>query len=71
MKRSLFIISALLGLVFTKPLTLKWYGAFNILDGYIPDQRSLLYSGVDESDPWRAVIANTLSQQNAAAFTRV
>jgi TonB-dependent receptor len=49
-----------------KPLTLKWYGAFNILDGYIPDQRRLLYSRVDESDPWRSVIANTLSQQSGS-----
>ena len=30
-----------------KPVTLKWYGAFNILDGYIPDQRRLLYSRMD------------------------
>jgi len=49
-----------------KPLTLKWYGAFNILDGYIPDQRRLLYSREDETNPWRAVIANTLSQQSGS-----
>ncbi|HEU5165962.1 MAG TPA: TonB-dependent receptor [Chitinophagaceae bacterium] len=47
-----------------KPLTLKWYGAFNILDGYIPDQRRLVYSRVNPNDPWRAVIANSLSQQS-------
>ena len=49
-----------------KPITLKWYGAFNILDGYIPDQRRLLYSRETETDPWRAVIANTLSQQSGS-----
>ena len=49
-----------------KPLTLKWYGAFNILDGYIPDQRRLLYSRENTTDPWRAVIANTLSQQSGS-----
>jgi len=49
-----------------KPLTLKWYGAFNILDGYIPDQRRLLYSRENATDPWRAVIANTLSQQSGS-----
>jgi len=49
-----------------KQLTLKWYGAFNILDGYIPDQRRLVYSRVNITDPWRAVIANTLSQQSGS-----
>lgn len=49
-----------------KDLTLKWYGAFNILDGYIPDQRRLVYSRVNTTDPWRAVIANTLSQQSGS-----
>jgi outer membrane receptor protein involved in Fe transport len=49
-----------------KPLTLKWFGAFNILDGYIPDQRRLLYSRANETDPWRAVIANSLSQQSGS-----
>ena len=48
------------------PLTLKWYGAFNILDGYIPDQRRLVYSRINTTDPWRAVIANTLSQQSGS-----
>jgi len=50
----------------SKPLVLKWYGAFNILDGYIPDQRRLLYSRASETDPWRAVIANSLSQQSGS-----
>jgi len=50
----------------TAPLKLKWYGSFNILDGYIPDQRRILYSRETESDPYRAVIANSLSQQSGS-----
>jgi TonB-dependent receptor len=47
-------------------LKLKWYGAFNILDGYIPDQRRILYSREKEQDPFRLVIANSLSQQSGS-----
>ncbi len=50
----------------TTPLKLKWYGAFNILDGYIPDQRRILYSRATDQDPYRAVISNTLSQQSGS-----
>jgi outer membrane receptor protein involved in Fe transport len=49
-----------------KQLKFKWYGAFNILDGYIPDQRRLLYSRASVTDPYRAVIANSLSQQSGS-----
>ena len=48
------------------PVKLKWYGAFNILDGYIPDQRRILYSRATEQDPFRAVISNSLSQQSGS-----
>lgn len=48
------------------PLKFKWYGAFNILDGYNPDQRRLLYSKFSEQDPYSAVIANSLSQQSGS-----
>lgn len=50
----------------TKSLKLKWYGAFNILDGYVPDQRRILYSKTNASDPYRLVISNTLSQQSGS-----
>lgn len=50
----------------TPQLRFKWYGAFNILDGYIPDQRRILYSRATEQDPFRAVISNTLSQQSGS-----
>ena len=26
------------------PLAFKWYGAFNVLDGYVPDQRRIAYT---------------------------
>ncbi len=51
-----------------KELKLKWYGAFNILDGYIPDQRRLTYSK-DLASPgsrYSAIIANVLSQQSGS-----
>lgn len=48
-----------------KPVKLKWYGAFNILDGHSPDQRRLTY---DESTAggYVAIISNTLSQQSGS-----
>ncbi len=50
-----------------KPLKLKWYGAFNILDGYIPDQRRILYSRASgSSSPYSLVLANSLSQQSGS-----
>ncbi len=49
-----------------KNLKLKWYGAFSILDGYVPDQRRILYSKSDPSDPFSLVISNTLSQQSGS-----
>ena len=51
----------------TKPLKFKWYGAFNILDGYIPDQRRILYTQDPTStDPYKLLISNTLSQQSGS-----
>jgi len=51
----------------TSPLKFKWYGAFNILDGYIPDQRRILYSkNLNSSDPYKNIISRTLSQQNGS-----
>lgn len=48
------------------PVRLKWYGSFNILDGYNPDQRRLLYSKSDPQGAYSAVIANSLSQQSGS-----
>lgn len=51
----------------TKSTKLKWYGAFNILDGYIPDQRRILYSKTEGSaNPYSLVISNSLSQQSGS-----
>ncbi len=50
-----------------KPVKFKWYGAFNILDGYIPDQRRILYSKTSNTpDPYTLLIANSLSQQSGS-----
>ncbi|MBI5370619.1 MAG: TonB-dependent receptor [Sphingobacteriales bacterium] len=50
-----------------KPLKLKWYGAFNILDGYIPDQRRITYTrAVNTQDPFRLLLSNNLSQSSGS-----
>ena len=49
-----------------KALKFKWYGAFNILDGYIPDQRRLVYEREFAQDKYTAIIANSLSQQSGS-----
>ncbi|HMU45519.1 MAG TPA: TonB-dependent receptor [Chitinophagaceae bacterium] len=50
----------------TTKLKGKWYGSFNILDGYIPDQRRIQYSRESAADPYRLIISNTLSQQSGS-----
>ena len=50
----------------SKALKFKWYGAFNILDGYIPDQRRLTYERATTQDIYEATIANSLSQQSGS-----
>ena len=50
-----------------KPLKFKWYGAFNILDGYVPDQRRILYTRASNTqDPYRLLLSNSLSQQSGS-----
>lgn len=45
----------------------KWYGAFSILDGYIPDQRRIAYSRLTGSqNPYSLLLSNTLSQQSGS-----
>ena len=66
-KQNTFFTSQLTGEhTLAKSLRLKWYGAFNILDGYIPDQRRILYSRATPQDPFTAIIANSLSQQSGS-----
>jgi outer membrane receptor protein involved in Fe transport len=50
----------------TKKIKLKWYGAFNILDGYIPDQRRILYTKSTSGDPYRLLISNSLAQNSGS-----
>ncbi len=50
----------------TKNIKFKWYGAFNILDGYVPDQKRLVYERETTNDPYEAIIANSLSQQSGS-----
>jgi len=48
-------------------LKFNWYGAFNILDSYSPDQRRILYTkSLNGSDPYTLSISNTLSQQSGS-----
>jgi outer membrane receptor protein involved in Fe transport len=48
-------------------LKFNWYGAFNILDAYTPDQRRILYTkSANGVDPFVLNISNTLSQQSGS-----
>ena len=50
-----------------RQLKFKWYGAFNILDGYVPDQRRILYSKTSgTNDPYKLLLSNSLSQQTGS-----
>ena len=51
----------------TQKLKFNWYGAFNILDAYSPDQRRILYTkDIAGTDPYVLNISNTLSQQSGS-----
>lgn len=48
-------------------LKLKWYGSFNILDGYSPDQRRISYvRNQGSQDVYRLQLANSLSQESGS-----
>jgi len=49
---------------------LKWYGSFNILDQYIPDQRRLFYTqdGNDPTAPYYALLGAGASQKSGSIF---
>ncbi|CAN5518748.1 TonB-dependent receptor [soil metagenome] len=49
---------------------LKWYGAFNILDQYVPDQRRVQYNQNRSSgnEPYNLLISGTLSQKSGSRF---
>jgi outer membrane receptor for ferrienterochelin and colicin len=51
----------------SQKLKFNWYGAFNILDAYTPDQRRILYTkGLGTSNPYVLNISNSLSQQSGS-----
>ncbi len=51
----------------TGRIKFKWYGAFNILDGYSPDQRRYQYTRpVGSQRPYEFLIANTLAQESGS-----
>ncbi len=51
----------------SQKLKFNWFGAFNILDAYTPDQRRIMYTkNVDGTDPYVLNISNTLSQQSGS-----
>ena len=51
----------------SQKLKFNWYGAFNILDAYTPDQRRIIYTkGVETSNPYVLNISNSLSQQSGS-----
>lgn len=48
-------------------IVLKWYGAFNILDGYVPDQRRIQYTKQNiASAPYLLLVSNTLAQNSGS-----
>ncbi|MEY4812191.1 MAG: hypothetical protein RLZZ462_1064 [Bacteroidota bacterium] len=51
----------------SQKLKFNWFGAFNILDAYTPDQRRILYTkSANGLDPFVLNISNTLSQQSGS-----
>jgi TonB-dependent receptor len=51
----------------SQKLKFNWFGAFNILDAYTPDQRRILYTkSANGTDPFVLNISNTLSQQSGS-----
>lgn len=49
------------------PLKFKWYGAFNILDGYSPDQRRIVYTRTSGTqNPYSLLVGNSLSQESGS-----
>ncbi|MFY7963914.1 MAG: TonB-dependent receptor domain-containing protein, partial [Chitinophagaceae bacterium] len=54
-------------------LKFKWFGSFNILDGYQPDQRRILYrkSNTTPNQPYEMLIADVLSQRSGNRFNQM
>ena len=72
-RQTMFFNTQLLGehnLVNWGGLKLKWYGSFNILDQYIPDQRRLQYiqDETQPGSPYIALISGGNSQKSGSRF---
>ncbi|MBO9563074.1 MAG: TonB-dependent receptor [Niastella sp.] len=67
-KQNTFFTTQLIGEhTLAAPLRLKWYGSFNILDGYSPDQRRIVYTRTTGTqNPYNLLIANSLSQESGS-----
>ena len=54
----------------SKNIKLRWYGGFNILDQYIPDQRRLFYTqdGSDSTAPYYALLGLGAGQKSGSIF---
>ena len=54
---------------------LRWYGAFNVLDGYTPDQRRIFYrkenAGSSAANGYQMLIGDVLSQRSGNRFTQM
>lgn len=51
----------------SKPLKFKWYGAFNILDGYSPDQRRYQYTRpTGTQQAYLFLMGNSLAQESGS-----
>lgn len=49
------------------PIKFKWYGAFNILDGYSPDQRRFQYTrSTGTQNPYQFLVGNSLAQESGS-----
>jgi TonB-dependent receptor len=46
----------------------RWYGSFNILDQYIPDQRRLQFNQPANGGPYSLLISNTRSQKSGSRY---
>ncbi|MCP9750529.1 TonB-dependent receptor [Ferruginibacter sp. HRS2-29] len=51
----------------TTPLKFKWYGSFNILDGYSPDQKRFQYTRTTGTqNPFLFLVGNSLAQESGS-----
>ena len=51
----------------SSPLKFKWYGAFNILDGYSPDQKRFQYTRASGTqNPYAFLVGNSLAQESGS-----